>query len=296
MTPRWLEWLLPKGRGHGIDELARRLGVEPSRLIAIEPRYRELSLPKRGGRGQRRILAPDGELKAVQRRILRRLLARLRAHPCATGFERGESIVTNAVRHARQAVVVRMDVVDFFASTSADRIEKYFRRIGWNRPATRLLLRLCTWEGGLPAGAPTSPRLSNLVNYRIDARLAAIAENFGATYTRYADDITFSFADDDRGKVHAVRHLAASVLAENGYRVHRRQKAHVRRRHQRQLITGLVVNQRPALPRETRRWLRAVEHRSRREDQPLAKQPTLSESQLQGWRSLCRMIERPALD
>ena len=32
-----------------------------------------------------------------------------------------------------------------------------------------------TRVGGLPQGAPSSPRLSNLVNYRMDARLSAVA-------------------------------------------------------------------------------------------------------------------------
>ena len=63
------------------------------------------------------------------------------------GFERDRSIVTNALAHRGQAVVLRFDVVDFFPSTSVKRLRKYFRRIGWNRPAAKLLLRLCTHEG-----------------------------------------------------------------------------------------------------------------------------------------------------
>ena len=165
----FLSWLL-KGRGHDVDELARRLGIEPIRreyarrrearveeaeepgLRSFEPRYRDFTIPKRSG-GTRRILAPDDELKSLQRRILRRLLGRLRAHPAATGFERGKSILTNARAHQGRAVVLRFDLVDFFPSTRARRLRAYFRRIGWNRPATKLLLRLCTHEGGLPQGA-----------------------------------------------------------------------------------------------------------------------------------------------
>ena len=148
---RLLDWLLP-GRGHGVAELARRLGVELRELRRIEPRYREFTIPKRSG-GRRRILAPEPNLKALQRRILRRLLTRLRVHPSATGFEPGRSIVTNAMAHCGQAVVLRMDVKDFFPSTGVKRLKRYLRRIGWNRPATTLLLRLCTRDGGLPQGA-----------------------------------------------------------------------------------------------------------------------------------------------
>src|SRR5262249_42451022 len=156
-----------KGKGHGIQELARRLGMSLEELRAVSPSYREFSLPKRSG-GTRRILAPVDELKAVQRRILRRLLSRLKCHPAVNGFERGRSIVTNARPHVRKAVVLQMDLKDFFPSTGVRRVRAYFRKIGWNREAANLLVRLCTYEGGLPQGAPTSPRLSNLVNYRLD--------------------------------------------------------------------------------------------------------------------------------
>src|SRR5262245_33599426 len=84
------------GRGHGVGELARRLGLSEEELRALEPVYRPFTLPKRTG-GTRHILAPEDRLKAVQRRILRRVLRRLRCHPAAAGFERGWSIVTNAL-------------------------------------------------------------------------------------------------------------------------------------------------------------------------------------------------------
>jgi RNA-directed DNA polymerase len=296
-----LGWLL-RGSGHGIEELARRLDIGPERLRQFEPSYREFFIPKRSG-GKRRILAPDNELKALQRRILRRLLARLRSHPAAMGFERGRSIVTNALAHQRQAIVMSLDVKDFFTSTTARRVHRYFRRIGWNRPAAKLLVRLCTHGDGLPQGAPTSPRLSNLMDYRLDARLAGMATRLGAIYTRYADDVTFSFADAASARVNLLRKFARRVFRENGYTLHRRKKARVRRRHHRQMVTGLVVNDRVNLPRETRRRLRAIEHRwavqQAAADVPLGsvdlhrrKRPTMGRSELEGWRALRSMIEQ----
>ncbi|HEV7225207.1 MAG TPA: reverse transcriptase family protein [Pirellulales bacterium] len=302
----FLSWLLGRNRnaGRGLDDLAVRLKLTVEQLSAVEPRYREFSIPKRAG-GQRRILAPEPELKSLQRRIHRRLLARLPVHPAATGFRRGESIVTHARRHAGQAAVVRLDLKDFFPSTSAKRVEQYFRAIGWNRDAARLLVKLCTVDGGLPQGAPTSPVLSNLLNYRLDACIAAYAKRVHIVYSRYADDITFSYSDDGPAAAEHARALAYfawRVAAEEGYRLHRK-KSSIRRRHQRQTVTGLVVNSRVNLPRETRRWLRAVEHRAAQPPRPLgsldrpaqppAKQPTLSPSQLEGWRALASMIELP---
>jgi retron-type reverse transcriptase len=298
-----LGWLL-EGRGHSVDELARRLGVEPAELKAAGPQYREFTIPKRSG-GKRRILAPVPGLKALQRRILRRLLARLRVHPAAMGFERGRSIVDNARAHVGRAVVMRFDLRDFFPSTGAKRLRRYFRRIGWNRPAAKLLVRLCTHEGGLPQGAPTSPRLSNLVNYRLDARLAGMAATIGAVYTRYADDITVSFAEDDRERVHYMQRFVRRVVESEGYQLHHRKKLSIRRRHHRQVVTGLVVNERVNLPRDVRRRLRAVEHRTRLGQRSILdnyqafsrrKRPTLSRDQLEGWRAFQAMIARQASD
>lgn len=287
----------------GLEELARRMGMTVEALSAVKVEYHEFEIPKRDGR-RRTISAPEGELMKAQRLVLRRVLGRLKAHPAAHGFERKRSIVTNAQAHAGKAVVARMDVEQFFPSTSRERVERFFRKIGWSREAAGVLTRLCTWHGGLPQGAPTSPRLSNLVNYRLDVRLDAAAKGMGAVYTRYADDITFSFAGGEGGKarnpktgkvievagsapVGSLRKLATEILKDEGYEAHRRRKVSVRRRHQRQMVTGLVVNERVRLPRELRRRLRAMEHQLAA-GRPMEMKP----EQLEGWRSFARMVER----
>ncbi len=286
--------------GRTVADLAGRLDLSAEALAALEPTYDTFTIEKRAG-GVRRIAAPDRELKRVQRRILRRLLARLRSHEAAMGFERGRSIVTHAERHTGQAVVIHLDLEGFFPATSSEAVRRFLRAIGWGRRATDLLVRLTTHEGGLPQGAPTSPRLSNLVNVRLDARLAGLAHGFGARYSRYADDLTFSFSRDvGGGRVRELIGLTERLCAEHGYRVHRRKKRHVRRRHHRQSVTGLVVNAGVRLPRETRRWLRAVEHRAagraaaapgRWESGP-GPAPTLTPERLAGWRAFRAMVER----
>ncbi|MBN1846880.1 MAG: RNA-directed DNA polymerase [Sedimentisphaerales bacterium] len=190
-------------------------------------------------------------------------------------------------RHVGAAVVIRMDIKDFFTATTAKRLRQYFQRLGWDAVATDCLLRLTTYKGSLPQGAPTSPRLSNLVNYRLDARLAGLAGRCGASYTRYADDLTFSFAAlPDRSVMPDVIRVTKKILGQYGYRLHQRRKLHIRRRHQRQIVTGLVVNHRAALPRATRRRLRAVEHHL-----AAGQRASLTERQLAGWRALQHMIE-----
>jgi hypothetical protein len=287
-----------------VADLARRLGMEEEKLRQVEPAYQEFLISKRSG-GTRTILAPAPPLKAVQRCVLRRLLRRLKCHPAVHGFERGRSIVTNALPHAFHAVLVRMDLKDFFQSTSEDRVRAYFFKIGWNEEATALLLRICTHRGGLPQGAPTSPRLSNLVNARMDARLAAMAtqavtwpglprgdrsnvpDECRAVYTRYADDLTFSFPIADPETIHRVIWFAKETVRAEGYELHMKRKLHIRRAHDRQLVTGLVVNEGVNLPRQVRRRLRAIEHHLRIE-RPI----TLSPAQLAGWRAFQAMVAR----
>jgi uncharacterized protein (TIGR03067 family) len=281
---------LRDGSGFNVEELARRLDLPVEQIEACQSTYQSQQIPKRSG-GQRILFVPSDELKALQRRLLRRLLRRLRCHPAAKGFQRGESIVTNALPHAGRVVVVRLDVKDFFPSTRVDRVYAYFRRIGWNRPAARLLTRLCTHQGGLPQGAPTSPRLSNLVNFRLDRRIAAMAAKLGARYTRYADDISLSFSEDDRQKIRYLIRFIRRVAGQEGYWLHGRKKLRIRRRHQQQCVTGLVVNDGVRLPRRIRRWLRAVEHHL-----SAGRPATLTAQQLAGWRALCHMIAGQAGD
>jgi hypothetical protein len=228
----------------------------------------------------------------MQRRILRRVLGGLRAHPAATGFECGKSIVDNALPHAGRAVVVKLDVVDFFPSTKAARVLRYFQWIGWNREAAEILTRLTTHEDGLPQGAPTSPRLSNLVNYYLDVQIANRTAERGGEYTRYADDLTISLPKPHGRRVRGMVSFVRRVLRHHGYALHDRTKFHVVRAHQRQMVTGLVVNGVPGaarptarLPREIRRRLRATRHR-------MAKglPPTQGAACAEGWFAYEKMI------
>lgn len=271
-----------------VDELCRRLDKPRYQLERVEIGYREFHIPKRSG-GQRPIAAPHKPLKTLQRRLLRRVFARLKAHAATNAFEKDRSIVTNAARHLGRAVVIKMDVQNFFNSTTALRVNEYFKAIGWDADAATLLTRLTTYRDGLPQGAPTSPRLSNLVNYQLDARLEALAAKFEGRYTRYADDITFSF-DDHGPRPNAIIHLTKRILDEYGYRLHTDKKLRVMRQHDRQQVTGLVVNERVNLPRSTRRWLRAVEHHLR-----TGQTATLTEQQLEGWRAFENMVQAKAM-
>ena len=291
----WLRKLLAGGDRRGgpirpgtatLDDLARRTERSALELRRFEPAYRAYAVPKRGG-GSRTINAPDRGTRDLQRAILRRVLGAQATHPAVYGFVRGRSAVDHARRHAGAAVVLRLDIEDFFGSTSSESVERLFAPM-WNSAALEVLVRLTTLDGTLPQGAPTSPGIANRVNLRLDQRLEGFARLHGARYSRYADDITFSLPTDDGASVHALIRFTDQVVGECGYRMHRRRKLHVRRTHERQVVAGLVVNGEgaPRIPRERRRWLRAVEHRHR-----TGGVITITEMQLNGWRAYRSMVE-----
>lgn len=281
-----ISWLFGK-KGKGIAELCNFLKVEERDLRQIQPQYREFRIPKRNG-NSRLIHSPENSLKKLQKTIKYRLFDGLKVHPGCKGFEFLESIATNAIEHVGKAVIIKIDIRDFFHSTGEDKIFNYLRKIGWNVEASELLTKLTTHKGSLPQGAPTSPKLSNLVNYRLDTRLAGFAQSVDASYTRFADDITFSINEDDSEKIQQILSFTRQILLENGYRPNKR-KIRVCRQHQQQKVTGLVVNKKMQLPRETRRWLRAVKHRYAKTGRC-----TLTPAQLQGWDGLTQMIKNEA--
>lgn len=250
--------------------------------------YTTAEIPRRGG-GTRRLAIPHPWLKAIQRRMLRYGLQTAAVSDAAHGFRHGHSILTNAGAHCGRAVVVKADVRDCFGSTEYTRI----RFAVWaaygellSPAAVTLLANLCTFEGALPTGAPTSPGILNIVFATFDRTLARVAARNGLTYTRYADDLVIS----GHSGAKRLLPLAVRLLQGLGYELHP-DKTAVMRRGSRQRVTGLVVNgDRPSLPRDLRRRLRAAAHR-RSQGQPLHwGEGQMSEASFRGKLALLQMV------
>jgi len=259
--------------------------------------YVRFSVPKKNG-GTRELAAPHRDLARCQRWILRNLLDKVQAKPQAHGFVIGRSTLTNASAHVKRSVVVNLDLVDFFPTITFPRVRGVFEQLGYSPAASTVLALLCTeaprqkvdYAGTpyhvatgprvLPQGAATSPALSNLVARNLDARLSGIATKLGFTYTRYADDLTFS-GDEDASK--RLGHLLARVrhiAVDEGFRVNE-DKTRVRRRNKAQMVTGIVVNERPGVPRSEVRRLRAILHQAGR--QGLAAQNRENHPHFESW-------------
>ncbi len=121
-----------------------------------------------------------------------------------------------------------------------------------------------TGPRGLPQGAPTSPGLSNQVARKLDKRLLGVAAKLGLTYTRYADDLTFSGGPELAGKIGWLLAKVRHIAQEEGFAVNEK-KTRVLRRSAAQTVTGIVVNDKPSISRDELRRLRAILHRAKSE-------------------------------
>ncbi|MFC4020837.1 reverse transcriptase family protein [Micromonospora sp. GCM10011542] len=279
-----------------LSDLARLLELPPGQLDwyadrramnrrAADPRLHHYRY--RWAAGGRLIEAPKPRLRALHRRLLAEVLGPLPVHPAAHGFVPGRSAHTFAAAHAGRAVVVRVDLAAFFGSVPARRVYGLFRTAGHPEPVAHALTGLCTlrtpsavlraaptglpdraWRlavlraGHLPQGAPTSPALANLCAFRLDRRLTGLAGAFEVHYQRYADDLAFSGELPSRRVADLVA-AVTEVARDEGFRVHPG-KTRIRGRADRQLLAGLVVNERPAVPRAEYDRLRAILHNAAR--------------------------------
>jgi hypothetical protein len=245
--------------------LLARLGLPPHVLRAVvasgslEPhfQYRRYHKPKRDG-GRREIAEPGPELKQLQYAIISRYFATEQPHPAAVAYRPGKSTADHVWAHAGAAVFVVADVQDFFPNTRADRIEGWWRERADDDTA-RLLTLLTTDRGGLPQGAPTSPALSNFVNRELDTVLAQRAALTGARYTRYCDDLCFSWPAGS-GPPGGFEPGVRGALHEFGYSLHPTKGWRVYDRRDEPTVTGVVLTRAGGvrLPDHLRRLMREL--------------------------------------
>jgi RNA-directed DNA polymerase len=237
-----------------------------------EERYTAFEIPKRSG-GMRLIHSPKGLVREAQTKLAPYLTASYNAHPNAHGFIKERSILSNAKLHTGQRFVFNIDLQDFFPTINFGRVRGLFMAPPFQLgpAAATILAQLCTFRNGLPQGAPTSPALSNFIAADLDRRLTRLARENGARYSRYADDITFScnhanmppslsaFAQDGEQMTVQVGEALERAISASGFTINHA-KVRLQKRHTRQSVTGLNVNERANVSRLKVRKLRAMLH------------------------------------
>lgn len=214
--------------------------------------YKDFSVPSKSGK-PRIISAPDRRLKMLQRTIAPLLDQIYSPRNPVHGFVPDRSVRTNATSHLKSKFVVNLDVERFFPSISENRVAGLLKAVGVDESVAIVVARLCTNQGVLPQGAPTSPVLSNMVCFKLDKELQAIAKAAHCIYTRYADDITFSSYQPPGGLfaegVPPTGNFASDLLAprlveaftNNGFKLNPA-KSHYGDKNSRRIVTGLKIN------------------------------------------------------
>jgi hypothetical protein len=225
------------------------------------------------------ISEPASALKSIQSWILEFILnpACKSLPPCVHGCVQGRSTVTNAIPHVGALWKIHMDVKDFFPSITTPRVYGLFRKVfNYDEKLSWLLANLCTWkppnapgetvkQQSLPQGSPTSPAIANLITTGLDFKMVKLAKGFDGAYTRYVDDLTFSSkVGKGRAWREALVKCVTSVVSAQGFAVNE-SKTSIIGRKSRMIVTGVVTNSKPSIPKEFRSNLRAALHHERLE-------------------------------
>jgi RNA-directed DNA polymerase len=233
------------------------LGMSPDELKKIwwYRRRMYVSFEIAKGKGKTRTIdAPAKRLKFVQRKITCLLNVIYKRRNPVHGFVSDRSVKTNALSHINSKFILNVDIEAFFPSITENRIYGVLSALGIDDRVAAILARMCCNNGHLPQGAPSSPVLSNMICFRMDKELLAIAKEGRCIYTRYADDLTFSsyrplsslFEDvvPPSGAIAPDLLVAKlrSALGTNGFKINPG-KVHYADRHSRRIVTGLKINE-----------------------------------------------------
>lgn len=232
--------------GPSEEELCRDLRVTPVQMGRLLPirldLYRRRELPKKSGNGKREIFEPCPFLKRVQRKLHKLLRDSISLSIACHGGVPGCSPARNALLHAEQRWIARIDISDFFPSVTTLHIQDALLREGWDKRVSRVVAALVTLDGRLPQGSPTSTFIANLVLKQIDIQVLSLSNKLEVTYSRWVDDHILS---GKKTKVLRVTRLLKSLLAEHGFDVSEA-KSSLLPNWSKQTVTGYYVNKRRA--------------------------------------------------
>ncbi|EGU0166495.1 RNA-directed DNA polymerase [Vibrio parahaemolyticus] len=238
-----------------LEHLSKLTGINIDTLCKIIGNsnhfYREFSINKRRG-GTRLISSPYPSLMTCQTWIYENILKKSPIHHCSHGYSPDKSIITNAHPHLGKKAILKLDIKDFFPSIPINWVIKYFSDIGYSNNVAYYLASICCLDEALPQGAPTSPMLSNILLRSLDRRLYKLSKTYNLTYTRYADDLTFS----GNHIPHKITSVIEQIVLDYGLLVNEKKTCLIIGDKQK-IITGLSVRgDRLKLPRASRREIK----------------------------------------
>jgi RNA-directed DNA polymerase len=237
-------------------------------------KYVEFEVPKKSG-SSRKISAPLTTLKIIQRKLSQVLYSVYDPKTSVHGFIPSRSIITNAKPHLRKRFILNLDLENFFDTIHFGRVRGVFMAPPYNRSekVATVLAQICCFSNKLPQGAPTSPVVSNIICARLDSQLRLLAKESKSTFTRYADDITFSTSlpnfpkklayidiNSEKGEERVfLGNQLISIIQANGFKINW-DKVRLQHKSNHQEVTGITVNQFPNLKRKFIREISMMLH------------------------------------
>lgn len=218
---------------------------------SVDKHYYNVKIPKKNGEF-RSLSVPDELLKSIQRKINVKLLSLETISQYAKAYKTGGNTVSNSIPHIKMPIVLKLDIRNFFDNLIYPIVkEKAFPKSRYSEENRILLSLLCTYNNAIPQGAPTSPTISNIVMNDFDNCVGEWCSAYEINYTRYCDDMTFSgdfnpdiviaFVKDELKKLGLYLNERKTVVAKNG---------------KRQIVTGIVVNEKKSVPVKYKKQIR----------------------------------------
>jgi len=264
-----------------LGDLATLIGYKPKSLSFIlykipqQNKYKEFSIPKRNG-DLRKIKAPIERLKLLQRHLANLLNEcydeiNKNTHSLSHGFRKNHSILSNASKHINKRYVFNLDLQDFFPSVNFGRVRGFLiknKHFNLSEKVATVIAQIACHENELPQGSPCSPIISNLIGHLLDIRMVNLAKKTKCTYSRYADDLTFSTNNKNFPQKIALtknenKWIIGDYLRKEitnlGFKINEN-KTSLQYKISRQTATGLVVNEKPNIKREYYKQARAMCH------------------------------------
>jgi len=236
--------------------------------------YKRFKVAKKSG-GFRLISAPMPRLKKAQHFVLEEILNKLETHPKAHGCVIGKSILSNATPHVNKAVVINQDLKNFFPTITYNRIKGAFKSLGYSEQVAVIFALICSepkildisllgenyfaqlGNRFLPQGSPCSPAITNILCKTMDFRLDGIAKKYGFNYSRYVDDLTFSGDKEQLKNIPAILKYSRKIVEDENFVLHP-DKLRIMKPHQRQEVTGVIVNEKPNVNKKSLKRFRAL--------------------------------------
>ena len=268
------------------DDFAKLLGLKSAKYInyllynvKTDNLYNSFTILKKNG-GERVIHAPKKELKFLQKKLSNVLWEcylesieskskdkNFKTPVLSHAFEKGKSIITNSQMHRNKKYILNIDLKNFFDSFNFGRVRGFFikdKDFTVSPEIATVIAQIACYQGKLPQGAPSSPIITNLITRILDYRIVKIAKKYRFTYSRYADDMTFSTNRElNSNKLRASKELdnflteLEEVIISSGFEINPK-KTRLSNNMQRQEVTGLVVNKKINVKREYIKNTRAM--------------------------------------